>query len=572
MLSTPPGQKFLQGSASIALAVLMIAPLNAQAQSIPSAPPGAVQPAPPVDLARPSAPIRAPAPPLVIRPGPSAVAPPEAEKVVTTVTSIQLDGVTAYLPGTLEPYYAGLVGHSVPIAALYSAARRIEARYRKEGYVLARVIVPEQAVGDGRFTLRVVEGYVGAVQVSGGSEKSQRLVHRFLDHLTVKQPVRERDLERYLLIANDVPGIATHAVLTPDQGQVGAAALVVEIVEKPVDGYITLDNHGSVFTGPINGAIDVGINDIGGHGGRFEALGFTTFNQEQKYGQLSYQGQVGSEGARLRAYAAYGPSVPGSSLRPLDIHSRSTLFGVAGSYPLIRSRAVSATVNAALEVTNDQQDILGTAFSRDRQRILRLGVLATGVDSRGATTAGVTLHKGLDILDASSNLDAVPQSRADGAVDFFKVTATLSRSQTLVAANSNSLSLFGSLAAQKSASRLLALEQFRVGGDSFGRGYIPGEISGDDGVGASAELQFTGTTPLRSLSHYQLYAFYDYGAARNHGAAWQDLQSAGGGVRVDFLGRFSADFYGAVPFSRGRTEAVGRNRSLHAFFRLNARY
>ncbi len=508
----------------------------------------------------------------MIRETPAAEAPPEARSIAVTVASIELEGVTAYSPEDLRPLFAGLVGRRVAVAELYEAARRIETKYRRDGYVLVRVVVPEQQVADGRFVLRVVEGYVGAVEIQGDPGSSAGLIGRYLNHVMVPRPVKARDIERWLLLVNDLPGIAAEAVLTPDPGRLGAATLVVTIGHKSVDGYATIDNHGSVFTGPVNGALDARLNGVGGFGGQVEALGFSTFNQEQNFGELSFAGRVGSRGARLRAYAAYGPSVPGASLRPLDIFSRSTLFGVGGDYPLIRSRRLNVTVNGAFELTNDRVDILGEPQSRDRQRIVRLGALATLVDATGSTSAGLTLHKGLDVLDASHDGDAVPQSRPGGTSSFFKATATLSRLQTLYQGEGSNVALLSSVAAQLTPDRLLSLEQFRVGGDTFGRGYIPGQISGDNGLGTSAELQFTGSTRLHWLPRYQVYAFVDYALVGGHDVHSQDLASAGVGLRLDLTQRFSADFTLADPFSQGRTEASGRSRAVHGFFRLTARY
>ncbi len=545
---------------------------GAAAQTAPPAPPGAVQPSPPLDLAKPESLLRQPGSPLVIRESPSAEPPAEALTVEADVRDITLDGVSVFKPDELRPLYAKLIGNRVPVAEIYRAAQRIERRYRQSGFVLTRVIVPEQKVSDGRFVLRVVEGYVASVEVAGDPGSSRGLIERYLRHVTTRRPANVRDIERYLLLVNDLPGVYAEGVLTPDPGQTGAATLVAAVRRTPISGYATLDNKGSVFTGPVNAAFDAQLNGLGRFGGQAELLGFSTFNDEQNYTELSFAGHVGDEGARVRAYAAYGPSRPGASLRPLDLHDTSTLLGLGSDYPLLRSRRINLTLNAAFEATEDRVDTLGQGQSLDRQRILRFGALFTQSDAEGETSAGLTLHKGLPILNNSDNEDFTPQSRAGGTSVFFKVTGTLSRLQTLYADAGGSLALQAAFAGQATPDRLLSLEQFRVGGDSFGRGYIPGQLSGDDGLGTSLELQATHVLPFAAVPHVQLYGFGDYAAVKDHGAPTQDLASAGVGLRLDILQRYSADLTLADPFSRGRAEATGVSRGFHTFFRLTARY
>jgi hemolysin activation/secretion protein len=549
----------------------------APAPPSPAQPPAAaILPSPPLDLARPQGPIAAPGSPLIIRPGPEAQAPSGSETIETDLADIVVDGSTIYTPAQLKPYFADLLGKRVPLSALYEIARRIEARYREDGYVLAHVVVPAQTVDNGRYRLRVVEGFVGSVEIQGDAGSDRALIRRYLDKITRSRPARLQDLERYLLLANDLPGIIVQAVLTPEPDETGGARLVADVHRKPIDGYATLDNRGSDFTGPINGAIEIGVNGLTGLGGRLEGLMFSTFNHQQNYGELSFSGNIGGEGDRARFYVSYGPSRPGSTLAILDIHSLSTLIGIGDEMPVIRSRRLNLAVNAAFEVTRDRTNILGAPQSMDRQRIFRLGAQMTAIDAGGAVnSASLTVHKGLDILDASHGNDVVAQSRADGTANFFKVTGTASRLQPLYSSDSATLALLGSLAGQYAANGLLALEQFRLGGEQFGRGYIPGELNGDDGLGASAELQLTMLRPIGPISRSQWYIFYDYGAVRDRGGAdtsWHGLASVGGGVRFDLGRRFSAALELDAPYSRGRTESDRRDRGMQGFFRLTARF
>jgi hemolysin activation/secretion protein len=364
-------------------------------------------------------------------------------------------------------------------------------------------------------------------------------------------------------------------VLTPQADETGGAKLVVQVERKAVDGYAALNNRGSDFAGPVTGTVDIAANDIGPLGGRIEGVGLTTFNNEQNFGQVSFETRVGDEGASMRAFVSYSPSSPGSILRRLDIQSGAWIGGVGGDYPLVRSRRFNLSLNGDFEITRDSTNSLGQPISRDSQSVIRLGLASSYLDAWGGqNTASLTLHQGLDLFGASHDGGPVPQSRLGGDSQFFKVTGTASRFQPLWANDRVNLGVLLSFAGQYAADKLLALEQFHIGGEAFGRGYIPAQLSGDDGVAGSVELQLSGVRSIGPITHQQLYAFYDDAAVCNReaGPGWQALQSFGGGVRVDIGPRWSGHLELAVPYSPGRLVGADLDKGVQVFFGLTARY
>jgi hemolysin activation/secretion protein len=563
-----------QLAAAGAGAALAIAATSVQAQIV-SPPIGVVTPPPPTDLARPQTPLAAPAAPLIVHAAPAEAVPAGAANITVTVASLDIDGVTAYAPGALDPLYKRLVGRSVPLSEIFAAAERIQTRYRQDGYILTRVVVPEQTVGDGRFHIRVVEGYVASVEINGDAGAALPLVRRYLDKITRHRPARLKDIERYLLLTNDLPGISAHSVLTPAPDATGAAILLVQVEHKALDAYATINNRGSDFAGPVTGTLDLAANDIGAIAGRLEATGLTTFNNQQDFGQVSFEGHVGDEGARLRAFYSYGPSAPGSILAPLDIRSLAQIVGLGGDYPLIRSRRFSLSLNGDIEVTRDDTSSLGHAISRDRQSVVRIGLAGDYADAWGGQdAASITLHQGLDLFGPSHDGGSIQQSRLGGDSQFSKVTGTASRLQPLWSGDQANLAVLVSFAGQYAADKLLALEQFHIGGEAFGRGYIPAQASGDDALAGSIELQLTGLRPIGPLSRQQLYGFFDDAGVwnRDAGAGWQALQSYGAGLRADLGRQVSGQVELAVPYDPGRLNGARLDRGVQVFFGLTARY
>jgi hemolysin activation/secretion protein len=160
--------------------------------------------------------ILPPAPPAV---GPGTVIPPPSEPSAEVpnqpvrVSSVDVEGVTAYPQPEIAQLTAGLIGPSVPLPQIDAARQAILQRYRADGYVLTTVSAKLEANGRLRFV--VTEGRIASVKLDGDIGPAGTQVLRFLIRLTEKQPIDSVTLERYLLLAQDVPGVSLRAVLEP---------------------------------------------------------------------------------------------------------------------------------------------------------------------------------------------------------------------------------------------------------------------------------------------------------------------------------------------------------------------
>ncbi|WP_246119822.1 POTRA domain-containing protein [Azospirillum baldaniorum] len=77
--------------------------------------------------------------------------------------SVSVEGATAYSQDSLKTAYQDMLGREVSVADLFKIANDIEFRYRNDGFITSRVIVPAQTIEDGTFRLQVVEGFVSDI-------------------------------------------------------------------------------------------------------------------------------------------------------------------------------------------------------------------------------------------------------------------------------------------------------------------------------------------------------------------------------------------------------------------------
>jgi len=166
------------------------------------------------------------------------------------VDAVRVEGVTVYKPESIVPLYADLVGATVPRPRLDAVIEDLQTRYRTDGYILT-VVRGEIQLVDGRsvFVLRAIEGYISEVKLDGDIGPAGLLAYEFLEHLTWIRPVNNADLERYLLLVQDIPGVSARAILRR-AAEPGAVELVAQLSRRPVSAFAQYDNLGSNEAGP----------------------------------------------------------------------------------------------------------------------------------------------------------------------------------------------------------------------------------------------------------------------------------------------------------------------------------
>jgi hemolysin activation/secretion protein len=560
------------------LAVLLVLfPAVAAAQAIPSgALPGTErrQIAPPVQGPR--------AQP--VGPGislPSTVAPPGAESIMLTVSRIVITGATVYGEQDFAPLYADLVGHEVPLAAVYELARRITAKYGAAGYILSRAVVPPQNFGrhDAVIQIQVVEGYIDSVIWPVETLARYR---NFFDDYTARiiadRPANIRTLERYLLLANDLPGLKFATTLKPSPTHPNASTLIVEVTEKRIDAIARIDNRGTEQRGPWQYLGSATVNNILAAHEAFTVTYAGTFQLEElQYIAANYKQVLNSEGLTGFINGSYGFGRPGGDvLNALNYKTRSTIVEAGLTYPVIRSRETNLYLTALGFLTNDDSFETGDPFTRDRIRGFRLKGDADWADRLlGINQVNVTFSQGLQILDATPNADPNPNllqplptaSTNAGHTDFNKIEATFARTQPLFAGFSAFVAAYG----QYAFTPLLVSEQCSYGGRFFGRAYDPSQFLGDSCWMALGEARYDIPNTIKQITRAQIYAYADHGQIYNIDPALGTPKQAHGssvgvGARAEWEGAYSVDLSIAKAIDGPHSD------ELRAFVILAAKY
>ena len=502
------------------------------------------------------------------------VSPDEAGELRLVLSGVAVEGSTVYADEDLAHLYEGLLGQEIALAEVLEIADAITAKYRNDGYVLSRAVLPPQTITDGIVRIRIIEGYIDEVRIEGEVRGQQSLLDAYAAKIMNSRPLSIRDLERYLLFFDDLPGITSEAVVSPAQDTPGAADLVILVEDDAADGFVRIDNRGTKFNGPVRLWLGTGLNSLAGGHERTTAR-FVTAGRNDKeltYLEVGQERQIDTEGRKLYLQLTHTNSEPNHTLRALEVESKSQSFRLGATDPLIRSRARNVSLHADFVVRNSETTIFGHPLSRDRIRFISLGALYDSADRFGGVNQlGLDLDQGISILGASKE-GSTDLSREKGRADFTKFRLTASRLQRL----GGRWSLLASFTSQFALSKLLASEEFGLGGEHCGRAYAPSEVTGDQGACLLAEVRYGHNLGARALAGYQVYGFYDVGGVwrKDPGALEKraDLSSAGFGVRFNFTEWLSGSFEAAWPQTMEADSRAIDVGSRRGFFTLTARF
>jgi len=503
--------------------------------------------------------------------------PDGASDTVFTLSSIQLEGVTAYETETLSSIYADQLGKEVSLADIYKIAEELTKKYRNDGYILTQVIVPVQTIESGIVRLKVIEGYIDKIsieQADGVEHDSLQLFRNYASLLQEKNILNVKDLERVTLLISDVAGAQARTVLRPSQTQTGASDLLIVIERTAFEGSLSMDNYGTRYLGPVQIGATAIANSYFGHNERLSAQFFIApeafENSELLYFALGAEKPVNKHGTTVGVNATYASTEPGYTLQEFDVKGWSSSLSATVEHPFVRSRSLNVTGRASFDLreSTTKNNILADPTREDRVRAIRLGGTFEYLDNffvLAFNSADIVFSQGLDIFGANSP-DQTDQSRPGADPKFTKVEATVERLQNL----KHNFNLLLAMNGQWSSSSLASSEEYGLGGSRFGRGYDPSEVIGDNGLAGTIELQWENPYDVDFLNNYQLYGFYDAGRV------WDDTQavklrretltSTGLGLRGSISDQMSLGAMLAVPLNT--TPETQDDRDTRFFFNI----
>jgi hemolysin activation/secretion protein len=436
----------------------------------------------------------------------------------------------------IEPY----LGSSATSEDLAKLAQEIAQIARSQGMVLANAYVPEQQIELGIVRIKLDAGSIDKVRIEGSSNKALR---QLLEPL-VGQTVMQHELERRLMLANNVPQIIVKQTELINEG--GARVLVVRVQQrKKTSGQFVIDNFGSNKIGPLRARLSVEAVALLEDSDSLNVTFRTNPAEPQELlaASVLYGVGLGTNGTRAEIATAWSDSNidPSSGFGKRNAGSRYASLSV--NHPVYRSRTANLWAEGQFEYLKVDQDSFGAVLQSDTVVTLSVGLSSSYRLGKGWLRTGAQLRQGLGIFGANGAADPF-SSRAD-ADGTFTLARAWANWSGYVAGN---MTLRMAVSGQYSADSLLSSEEMGLGGAYTGRAFDFYERSGDNGVLALAELGYEYTKSRSWFRRLQPYVFIDGGHVSNfrNGYGTGTLVSAGTGIRAG-LGMFDVQVEAAAP-------------------------
>ncbi|WP_230206858.1 ShlB/FhaC/HecB family hemolysin secretion/activation protein [Novosphingobium sp. Gsoil 351] len=523
---------------------------------------------------------------------PCPLASPDFGGIHLKVEAVDFTGTEKIPEVDLSQSYHPYLGTDQPVSVICEIRDRAATQLRAAGY-LAAVQVPPQTIESGRVKLDILLARMSKVQVKGDAGASEKLLVRYISKLTQDEVFNTRRAERYLLLARDIPGLDVRLALRPVEGSPGEVVGEVTVRRNPVYADFTVQNLGSKSVGRWSGLARAQVSGLTGLGDATTVSVFSTADfDEQVVLQAGHEFRVGGEGLTIRGDLTYGWTRPSIANNP-DIESRTLIASLEAAYPFVRAQSHNLSGAVGFDLIDQKVDFGAVKLNKDKLRVAFVRLDANGISQNSISgrdgftalepnwswAASIEARQGLDVFDATPDCGgatlgciapgAPTPSRIEGDPTAFVLRAAGEVDWRPV----RNLTISVAPRVQYAPHALLSYEEYSGGNYTVGRGYDPGAIIGDSGVGVRSEVRVGSLLPRTAGGvALQPYAFFDAAKVWNEDTAFdgvggQQLYSAGAGVRATIRDAARLDALVAVPLrdAFGAPNAKGDVRFLVNF-------
>ena len=433
-----------------------------------------------------------------IAPGAAPAAPQAAAGTDTVnVQAFEVLGNTLLPAADLDARLAGFKGPAT-LQQLREAAAAVQDMYRRAGYGGVVAFVPEQKPSAGVVQIRVVEGKLERIDITGQQQFSTDNILASLPALAKGQTPNVRLIDAQIQIANESPAKSVQVLLQPGQ-TVGGVAAKLTVAEQPVQRFsLRADNTGGTPGKRWRAALGWQHANVAGLDHVFSAE-LQTAPQDISgvaVASAAYRMPLYAQAMAVDLYGAYSDVSSGKTATAagdLEFSGKGHIVGARLTQYLPRWDSVDQRVALGLESRAYLNDCsisglpAGACGSAGASVSLQPLSLSYTAQSSGEQHLGLNLsvHHNLGLGGSHAN-----------QADFEAVRAAATRRYTLVrgavqamvpVAEFGTLSLRGS--AQATSQALVPGELFGIGGSMSVRGYEERELGGDRG--AQATLEYT---------------------------------------------------------------------------------
>ncbi len=464
------------------------------------------------------------------------------------IEQFNFEGNTAFTDDELAELTKNFINRPITFTELLQARSEVTAYYVNKGYVTTGAFIPPQTLTNGVVTIRVLEGKVTEINVTGQGRLNPNYVKSRV-RLAAQEPFNQERLLRGLQLLQLDPVIESISAELATGIRPGESVLNVQF--KTADTFnVTLftNNSRSPSIGSWERGIEVNEANLLGQGDNLKVSYSNT--QGSNIVDTLYTFPINPRNGTLGFYFNYiGSEITEPPFDDLDITANSRTYELRYRQPIIQTPTEELALGLSFTRRESDTEILGVGFplsrgadeeGKTRLSILRFSQEYINRGSRQVFGVRSQFSVGLGLFDATLNSDQ-PDSQ---------YLAWRGQGQWVrLLAEDTVLLLRSDL--QFANKELIPLEQVGLGGADTVRGYRQDVLLRDNFIFTSAELRYPLLKTRNGEGLLQLTPFIDFGHAWNHSGALElpdrTLLSAGLGLRWQYSDRLSARIDWGIP-------------------------
>jgi hemolysin activation/secretion protein len=453
---------------------------------------------------------------------PPIVQPPEPKDAPSTgpgvfVEGYRIAGSTVFSSEELASIVEPWTGRVIRSEDLVSIRNAITEHYIRNGYVNSGATLPDQDFEGGIIEIRIVEGSLSAIRVSGNKQFSARYLRDRIRR-GATTPLHVGRLEERIQILQQDPRIQKiEARLAPGDRR-GEAVLQIRVEETGRFGVdLRLSNREPPSIDAFGGGVDASLQNIVGWGDSFDAEFSVTDGLERYRGR--YEIPFTRWDTRLSLGANYADSeITDKAFVQLGIESEFQSYQIGLIQPVYTSTQTQFDLGLIADWRRSNTKVLGTEFpfggsgaeddGKATASVLRFAADWLHRDQHQVFAARVQLSWGIDALDATTHSkgDRVNSAQLpDG-----RFVASLIQLQWARRFDSLGIQTIVRGDLQLANDPLLSLEQIAVGGYATVRGYRQNQRVEDQAAITSLEVRIPIWQDPRHIGVIELAPFVDY--------------------------------------------------------------
>lgn len=489
-----------------------------------------------------------------------------APEPVFDITELRVLGNSVLSATDIERALYEYVGREGTIKDVERAREKLEKTYRDRGYGTVFVDVPEQDVNDGIVRLRVTEGRLDRVRISGGRYFANGQIRQSTPALHPGQVLSLPALQEQLAKVNRQ---SRDRVVTPvlragrTPGTVDVELKVKD--ELPAHANVEINDRYTADTSKTRASVNLSYDNLFQ---RFHSLSlqYQTAPEEPKEARVwaaTYVAPLGRQGDVLAVYAVDTDSEV-ATIGTLAVLGKGRIYGARYIKPLPEMPGYFHNITFGGDFKDFKENVLleDDLGLQTPIQYVNWSAAYTGNVRTDHTLTSFNIGTNFGIRGLGNDEEEFENKRFKARPNYFYIRANASHERPLLRSTSLSLRAAG----QYAVDPVISNEQFSIGGADSVRGYMESEELGDLGISGSLELrspQITQWWP-QQLQQLYLYAFYDAGVVGILDPLPVDgvktsrlyLYSSGVGLRLAGFGGLEAGIDWAYPLHS--TDHVGR--------------